>query len=810
MKTIKIFSLLLITFFTISSLNAQFSKNPLETYSLVKISINSNEDIMRLQMNDITVEHYRGNLKSGIELVINQEEISRLANSGLNYEIKIKDLDSYYQNRSKATQTDLQKSINILNQDNISGFSYGSMGGYFTYDEMVQKLDSMRIIYPNLISVKQNLGFSNEGRAIWAVRISDNPGINESETEAPVYFDALHHAREPQAMACLMYYMYWLLDNYGTDPEATYLVNNRQIYFIPIANPDGYEYNHTTNPSGGGMWRKNRKDNGGCYGVDLNRNYNYGWGINSGSSNDPCSETYRGMSAGSEPETQAIKTFIEAFRPKISFSMHSVAGRYLNPYGYNDTAVNYDIYSEFSSDFAASNNYYYGTVIEMLSYYSSGTTRDYLHSLGTYCWTPEVGGSDFWPSQSEIIPIANENLYGMKYLTWVGGAFADYVNYNIAGNGFVNANDTLNLQLTLKNRGLSMTSKNVTADVSSLYSNATPLNSSVNFDSIQARQFKNNSGNFFKFKLSSSAAYMDEMKFVVTIKQEGVETSRDTIRINVGKPIVLFSDNGVNGISKWTRAGTGLLWDTTFIDPFYGSKNFADSRFGNSKNSSNNTFTLSDTINLINTNNPRIEFSAKWAEETNFDYTRIQVSTNFGSTWTSLPGRHTTLISGTPSYTSIKRWVNEQINLNSYIGQKIKIRFNLVTDNGVPGDGFYFNNFRVVNYKDEGTSVVQTNLIIPAEYKLYQNYPNPFNPVTHLEFGIPARLAGQTLQGEPELVSLKIYDLLGKEVAVLVNEKLSPGNYIYEFDGSKIPSGTYIYKLESGNFSAVRKMILLK
>ncbi len=162
------------------------------------------------------------------------------------------------------------------------------------------------------------------------------------------------------------------------------------------------------------------------------------------------------------------------------------------------------------------------------------------------------------------------------------------------------------------------------------------------------------------------------------------------------------------------------------------------------------------------------------------------------------------MISGTPSYTSIKRWVNEQINLNSYIGQKIRIRFNLVTDNGVPGDGFYFNNFKVVNYKDEGTSVVLTNLNVPSEYKLYQNYPNPFNPVTHLEFGIPS------FRGESELVSLKVYDLLGKEIAVLVNEKLSPGNYIYEFDGSKIPSGTYIYKLESGNFSEVRKMILLK
>lgn len=800
MATLKISSLIIITFFALSCINAQPVKSPLESYSLVKININSNEDIMRLQMNDITVEHYRGNIRTGIELVINQEEISRLSKCGLSYEIKIKDLDSHYLRRKRSSQTELKKSFNILNENNISSFSYGSMGGYYTYDEIVQKLDSMRLIYPNLISVKQNLGLSNEGRAIWAVKISDNPGINESATEAAVYFDALHHAREPQSMACLMYYMYWLLDNYGTDPEATYLVNNREIYFVPVANPDGYEYNHTTNPNGGGMWRKNRSNNGSCYGVDLNRNYNYGWGVNSGSSNDPCSETYRGLSAGSEPETQAIKSFVQSVLPKISFSMHSYAGRYLNPYSYNDTAVRYDIYSEFSSDFAAKNNYYYGTVIEMLSYYSSGTTRDYLHSQGTYCWTPEVGGSDFWPLQSEIIPVANENLYGMKYLSWVGGAYADFVNYKVTGSGFVNANDTLNLQITLKNRGLSMTSKNVTAEVTSLYANAVALNSSVSFDSIQARQLKNNSGNFFKFRLSSSAAYMDEMKFSVSVRQEGIETSRDTIRINVGKPVVLFSDNAENGISKWVRAGTGLLWDTTFTDPFDGNKNFADSRFGNSRNSSNNTFTLSDTISLINTVNPRIEFSAKWAEETNFDYTRIQVSTNFGSTWVSLPGRYTVLISGTPSFTSIKHWVSEQINLNAYTGQKIRIRFNLVTDNGVPGDGFYFDNFRVVNYKDEGTSVNQISAIVPSEYMLFQNYPNPFNPVTRLKFGIPAS----------GMVLLKIYDLLGKEITTIVNEKLSPGIYSAEFDGSKLSSGTYIYRLESGSFTGVGKMILLR
>jgi murein tripeptide amidase MpaA len=95
-----------------------------------------------------------------------------------------------------------------------------------------------------------------------------------------------------------MYYMWYLLENYGTDPEATYLVDNREMYFVPCFNPDGYEYNRQTDPNGGGMWRKNRRNNGGSYGVDLNRNFGYMWGYDDlGSSPIPSSETYRGPSA---------------------------------------------------------------------------------------------------------------------------------------------------------------------------------------------------------------------------------------------------------------------------------------------------------------------------------------------------------------------------------------------------------------------------------------------------------------------------------------------------------------------------------
>ena len=89
---------------------------------------------------------------------------------------------------------------------------------------------------------------------------------------------------------------------------------------------------------------------------------------------------------------------------------------------------------------------------------------------------------------------------------------------------------------------------------------------------------------------------------------------------------------------------------------------------------------------------------------------------------------------------------------------------------------------------------------VPEKFTLYQNYPNPFNPTTNLEFGIL----------ELGFVSLKVYNSLGVEVAVLVNENLSAGNFSVKFDGANFPSGIYYYKLEAGNSTEVRKMILLK
>ena len=89
---------------------------------------------------------------------------------------------------------------------------------------------------------------------------------------------------------------------------------------------------------------------------------------------------------------------------------------------------------------------------------------------------------------------------------------------------------------------------------------------------------------------------------------------------------------------------------------------------------------------------------------------------------------------------------------------------------------------------------------IPGKFFLTQNFPNPFNPITNLEFGI----------SDLGFVSLKVYDILGKEITTLVNEKLSPGKYKVEFDGSGLPSGVYFYRLASGEFTDTKRMMLIK
>ena len=212
------------------------------------------------------------------------------------------------------------------------------------------------------------MGFSREGRAILAVKISDEPDIDDP-AEPAVLFMSLHHAREHLTVEMALEIIRLFTEGYGHDPVLTNLVNTREIWVLPNINPDGGEYDIETGVYR--YWRKNRRFNGldslgnSIFGVDLNRNYGYRWSLEPGSSGTPSDETYRGPAAFSEPETLAVRDFVLA-HPDITaaITFHTYAELILYPYGYtyddlpaDMTPVDLMVFRKLAGDMAATNGY---------------------------------------------------------------------------------------------------------------------------------------------------------------------------------------------------------------------------------------------------------------------------------------------------------------------------------------------------------------------------------------------------------------------------------------------------------------------
>src|SRR5712692_9459953 len=218
-------------------------------YSEVRIFATSESDVKKIQDAGLFIDHANTKLGYYSDVWLSEFEIELLRKSGVPYQVLIDDWDVYYNSLPGMTQAEMDEALRqSARQYNVSHSIFGSMGGYLTYAEVVAKLDSMRLEYPNYISQKFSIGTTIENRIIWAVRITKNPDAPTGRPEA--LYHALIHAREPESMETQMYYFYWLFENYGADGIATYILNNREIYWVPVLNPDGYVYNQNTYPGG--------------------------------------------------------------------------------------------------------------------------------------------------------------------------------------------------------------------------------------------------------------------------------------------------------------------------------------------------------------------------------------------------------------------------------------------------------------------------------------------------------------------------------------------------------------------------------
>ena len=225
-----------------------------------------------------------------------------------------------------------------------------------------------------------------------------------------------------------LYILHLLADNYGTDQQITDLVNSREIYIIFTTNPDGSEYDVATGSYR--SWRKNRQPNSGSsyIGTDLNRNYGYKWGCCGGSSGFPSSETYRGASAFSAPETQRIRDFINSRvvggkqQIKTSITFHSYAQLVLWPYGYTYTDVpsdmtqdDHDVFVAMGQAMAQSNGYTAQQASDL--YITDGTTDDWAYGVHKiFMYTFEMGSNTFYPPGSQIAALTSVNDAAVRYL----------------------------------------------------------------------------------------------------------------------------------------------------------------------------------------------------------------------------------------------------------------------------------------------------------------------------------------------------------------------------------------------------------
>lgn len=294
---------------------------------------------------------------------------------------------------------------------------------YHNYAEMNQELDSLVARFPG-VAHKFTIGRSVQGREIVGIRISPHAPNGLTPIGLPgIVIMGGHHAREHLSMELPILLAKYLLEN--RDPTVLRLLDTRDIFLIPMVNPDGAEFDVSDGEYQ--MWRKNRSANAGnrCLGVDLNRNYGFRWGTG-GSSKDPCSDIFMGPSAFSEPETLAVKGFVEGHvNLKVLLTLHTFSELILYPWGMSyqgvENAADRAAFVKMGQSMSAWNGYHAQQSSEL--YITSGDTVDWAYGArGIFGFTFELspadawGGAGFYPGPAAIETTFRANLRPALYL----------------------------------------------------------------------------------------------------------------------------------------------------------------------------------------------------------------------------------------------------------------------------------------------------------------------------------------------------------------------------------------------------------
>ena len=756
-----------------------------------RVKIYTGDDGLK-KLGQLGIETDHGDIRRDVWLVtdLDTSEIRLVRQAGFNIEILIPDVKKHYREQLQSPgnqRAGMPPPAGCAYGKPVyplpNNFALGSYaGGYFTYQEILDNLDRMASLFPNLITIKAALpgGKTIEGRQIYVVKISDNPSLDEPEPE--VLYTALHHAREPGSMMQLIFYMWYLLENYSTNPEVASIISNTELFFIPCVNPDGYLYNQTKDPKGGGLWRKNRRNNlNGSYGVDINRNYGYNWGYdNIGSSPSGFSETHRGASAFSEPETKLIRDFVNSRKFKLALNYHTYGNLLIYPWGYRAATYTPDSaafvhYGKLLSKF---NEYNVGTSDQTVGYVVNGCADDWLYGEQTakskiFAMTPECGNASFgfWPPPAEIIPLSVNTLHQNLTLALLAGKYVTIEEYGpdelASQKGFIH--------FKIKQLGLD-TICPYTITLSALGYNIFQTGNPVIVSGLSPLEELRDS---ISYELNSYLTNGEEIKFVLSVNN-GSYSITDTIVKFFGQPKIIFSSNGnaKNGFigSNWGVSGS------VFYSP---SESITDSPSGNYVANEFKSIRTANPVDLTDAVRAKLSFYARWAMEANYDYVQIQASTDNGSTWVSLCGKYTVegssnQIEGEPLYDGFQlSWVQEEIGLDAFKGKNVLFRFVFTSDNVRHYDGFYFDDFLVSIIQDGVTNVYE----FTGNSSDLTLIPNPASDYTMATFssGFYSGI-------------LEIYDITGRSKQYIpIKENESD----VRIETSTLPKGIYLVRIVS-------------
>lgn len=764
-------------------------------------------------------------------------EITILNDLKIPYTIEIDDLTRFYSERATkelpiaklqlkqeklrnsrkaarlVTTTNLENYLEYVGNTEIdwqspTNFNLGaSFGGCLTVSEVLSELDDMHSQYPSLISAKLDASTNppapyntpaesptttygnSEGGTTWPgqtihyVRITGDQSSPEG-TKPQILFTSMIHSREVSSLMSNMFFMWYLLENYNTNAAIKHLVDNNELYFIPIVNPDGLRWNEVIAPNGGGMQRKNLRPgvgSGNKRGVDVNRNFDYFWGSAgdpSGSSNTGGSDTYRGPSAFSEPEAKILRNFVLGRNFKTVLMNHAYANAIPHPYGGNPTFTSgrEDEMHKMHEEMTRYNRYVSGATIfsaanGIADDWMVGGAADTNGSTGSgqniLATTPEHGHQGFWPSATNIVAEAKRGMRIYLTAAYYGGKYAKF--HDLTSNNITSL--TSDLKFGIERIG--QTATDFTLTITPISSNITSINAPSTITGMTILEQREIST---QIQLDPSIVANDEIKYNIKL------SNNDAIFYDVDiskyyQPNVLFEDDpDTNMLNNWDKTGN---WVATTSSAYSGSTSIKNNNAVPYANNETGTLTTKNAVDLTGADKTIVQFYTKWDIERNFDFVELLGSTD-GTNWIPLNGKYNkpTAKSDTNDAHSGKsstqhshqdnsssdvvydgdrfdNWVMEEIIIdgsnNSALNNSnnVKFRFRFKSDsNNKPEsytttyDGFFFDDFKVIKLQLPCVLAVPTG--VTASTITASEATISWNPVQSATYDLRYRQTGTT------------------------------------------------------------------